>query len=173
MAMPASRPEIGIDVAKDDLVIHLQGLNQTFTIDNTPQAIRQWLATLPEGCDIAIEATSTYHMDITERAHAKGHRVYVVDGYRLSNYRKGVGGRAKTDLADAQLLARHLHKEKDELRPWSPPPKAYRMLQSLLRRRAALVKARTALRQSLSGEPELKAPLRALIAKKTHKAVKK
>ena len=57
MAMPASRPEIGIDVAKDDLVIHLQGLNQTFTIDNTPQAIRQWLATLPEGCDIAIEAT--------------------------------------------------------------------------------------------------------------------
>ena len=165
MAMPASRPEIGIDVAKDDLVIHLQGLNQTFTIDNTPQAIRQWLATLPEGCDIAIEATSTYHMDITERAHAKGHRVYVVDGYRLSNYRKGVGGRAKTDLADAQLLARHLHKEKDELRPWSPPPKAYRMLQSLLRRRAALVKARTALRQSLSGEPELKAPLRALITK--------
>ncbi|MBA4722695.1 MAG: transposase, partial [Alcanivorax sp.] len=114
MAMPASRPEIGIDAAKDNLVIHHQGLNQTLTIDNTPQAIRQWLATLPEGCDIAIEATSTYHMDLTERAHAKGHRVYVVDGYRLSHYRKGVGGRAKTDLADAQLLARHLHKEKDE-----------------------------------------------------------
>ncbi|EKF74745.1 ISPpu10, transposase [Alcanivorax hongdengensis A-11-3] len=163
MAMPASRPEIGIDVAKDNLVIHLQGLNQTLTIDNTPQAIRQWLATLPKGCDIAIEATSTYHMDVTERAHTKGHRVYVVDGYRLSNYRKGVGGRAKTDLADAQLLARYLHNEKDELRQWSPPPKAYRLLQSLLRRRAALVKARTALCQSLSGEPALKAPLHALI----------
>lgn len=163
MAMSVNRPEIGIDVAKDNLVIHLQNLNQTLTIDNTPQAIRQWLANLPEGCDIAIEATSTYHMEVTERAYAKGHRVYVVDGYRLSNYRKGVGGRAKTDLADAQLLARHLHKEKDELRPWTPPPKAYRVLQSLLRRRAALVKARTALRQSLSGEPELKASLRALI----------
>ena len=52
--MPASRPEIGIDAAKDNLVIHHQDLNQTLTIDNTPQAIRQWLATLPEGCDIAI-----------------------------------------------------------------------------------------------------------------------
>lgn len=163
MAMQVSRLEIGIDVAKDNLVIHFQSLNQTLTIDNTPQAIRQWLATLPKGCDIAIEATSTYHMEVTERAHAKGHRVYVVDGYRLSNYRKSVGGRAKTDLTDAQLLARHLHKEKDELRQWSPPPKAYRVLQSLLRRRAALVKARTALRQSLSGEPGLKAPLHGLI----------
>lgn len=163
MAMQVSRLEIGIDVAKDNLVIHFQSLNQTLTIDNTPQAIRQWLATLPKGCDIAIEATSTYHMEVTERAHAKGHRVYVVDGYRLSNYRKSVGGRAKTDLTDAQLLARHLHKEKDELRQWSPPPKAYRVLQSLLRRRAALVKARTALSQSLSGEPELKAPLHGLI----------
>jgi len=163
MAMQVSRLEIGIDVAKDNLVIHFQSLTQTLTIDNTPQAIRQWLATLPKGCDIAIEATSTYHMEVTERAHAKGHRVYVVDGYRLSNYRKSVGGRAKTDLADAQLLARHLHKEKDELRQWSPPPKAYRVLQSLLRRRAALVKARTALSQSLSGEPGLKAPLHGLI----------
>ena len=163
MAMQVSRLEIGIDVAKDNLVIHFKSLNQTLTIDNTPQAIRQWLATLPKGCDIAIEATSTYHMAVTERAHAKGHRVYVVDGYRLSNYRKSVGGRAKTDLTDAQLLARHLHKEKDELRQWSPPPKAYRVLQSLLRRRAALVKARTALSQSLSGEPELKAPLHGLI----------
>ncbi len=163
MAMQVSGFEIGIDVAKDNLVIHFQSLNQTLTIDNTPQAIRQWLATLPKGCDIAIEATSTYHMEVTERAHAKGHRVYVVDGYRLSNYRKSVGGRAKTDLTDAQLLARHLHKEKDELRQWSPPPKAYRVLQSLLRRRAALVKARTALSQSLSGEPGLKVPLHGLI----------
>ena len=158
-----TRPVIGIDTAKEELVIQHDDEKRHLAVDNTPAAIRQWLAGLPKGCDIAIEATSTYHMEITERAHAKGHHVYVVDGYRLKNYREGVGGRAKTDLTDAQLLARYLRKEKDELRRWMPPPKAYRTLQSLLRRRAALVKARTALRQSLSAEPLLKTALATLL----------
>ena len=163
MAMHATRPVIGIDTAKEELVIQHDDEKRHLAVDNNPAAIRQWLAGLPKGCDIAIEATSTYHMEITERAHAKGHHVYVVDGYRLKNYREGVGGRAKTDLTDAQLLARYLRKEKDELRRWMPPPKAYRTLQSLLRRRAALVKARTALRQSLSAEPLLKTALATLL----------
>ena len=122
MAMHATRPVIGIDTAKEELVIQHDDEKRHLAVDNTPAAIRQWLAGLPKGCDIAIEATSTYHMEITERAHAKGHHVYVVDGYRLKNYREGVGGRAKTDLTDAQLLARYLRKEKDELRRWMPPP---------------------------------------------------
>jgi len=155
--------EIGIDTAKDELVIHSRAFEQNLTITNNRKAILQWLSTLPPGCDIGIEATSTYHMALTELAHAKGHHVYVIDGYRLKNYREGVGGRAKTDLTDAQLLARYLSKEKDELRRWTPPPKAYRTLQSLLRRRAVLVKVRTTARQSLSGEPMLKASLGSLI----------
>lgn len=163
MAMQTRCSVIGIDVAKDELVIHQDELKRPFTIENTPAAIRQWLARLPKGCDIAIEATSTYHMEVTERAYAQGHQVYVIDGYRLKNYREGVGGRAKTDMTDAQLLARYLRKEKDELRQWSPPPQGYRLLQSLLRRRAALVKARVALRQSLGGEPALKQALHTLM----------
>lgn len=163
MAMQAHCPVIGIDVAKDELVIHQDEHKRPCTLENTPAAVRQWLASLPKGCDIAIEATSTYHMEVTEQAYAQGHQVYVIDGYRLKNYRDGVGGRAKTDMSDAQLLARYLNKEKDELRQWTPPPKAYRLLQSLLRRRAALVKARTALRQSLGGEPALKHSLQTLM----------
>lgn len=162
MAMQTRR-EIGIDTAKDDLVTHSRAFEQDLTITNNRKTILQWLSTLLPGCDIAIEATSTYHMALVELAHAKGHHVYIVDGYRLKNYREGVGGRAKTDLSDAQLLARYVSKEKDELRRWTPPPKAYRTLQSLLRRRASLVKTRTALRQSLGGEPSLKVSLRSLI----------
>lgn len=163
MTMQVRRPVIGIDVAKDELVIHQDDSKHPLMIENSSAAIRQWLAHLPTECDIAIEATSTYHMEVTERAHARGHQVYVIDGYRLKNYREGVGGRAKTDVTDAQLLARYLSKEKEELRQWTPPPKAYRLLQSLLRRRAALVKARTALRQSLGGEPVLKQALQTII----------
>jgi transposase len=163
MAMQVQRSLIGIDVAKDELVIYDAGQNSLVTIPNTPAAIRRWLKTLPGNCDIAIEATSTYHMTVTELAHKKGLHVYVIDGYQLSHYRQGIGGRAKTDACDAQLLARYLRNEKEDLRRWSPPPKAYRVLQSLLRRRAALVKARTALQQSLGTEPVLKAPLKSLI----------
>ena len=153
---------IGIDVAKAELVIYFLG--QTYSIENTPQAIRAWLKDLPSLCDIAIEATGTYHMDVIELAHRKGHHIYVIDGSRLHHYRKGTGGRAKTDASDAQLLARHLQNEKGALRRWSPPPKAYRTLQTLLRRRAALVKARTIIQQSLGAEPLLKAGLKRLIS---------
>ena len=73
MAMHATRPVIGIDTAKEELVIQHDDEKRHLAVDNTPAAIRQWLAGLPKGCDIAIEATSTYHMEITERAHAKGH----------------------------------------------------------------------------------------------------
>ena len=53
-------------------------------------------------------------------------------------------GRVKTDPSDARLLSRFLKNEGEDLRPWSPPPAVYGKLQSLLRRRAALVTARTA-----------------------------
>ena len=160
--MQVARSIVGIDVAKAELVIHFQG--QTFTIENTPKAIKHWLKSLPCSCEIAIEATGTYHMAVIELAHAKGHHIYVIDASRLSSYRKGTGGRAKTDASDAQLLARHLQREKEDLRRWSPPPKAYRTLQTLLRRRAALIKARTMIQQSLGGEKILKASLKKLIS---------
>ncbi|MCE6982794.1 IS110 family transposase, partial [Pseudomonas frederiksbergensis] len=92
-----------------------------------------------------------------ELAYEKGFAVYVVDGYQLSNYRKGIGGRAKTDASDACLLARFLDREGSALRPWAPPPAVYSKLQSLLRRRAALVSARTSLNQSWGNETALKA----------------
>ena len=160
--MQVARSIVGIDVAKAELVIHFQG--QTLTIENTPKAIKVWLKSLPCPCEIAIEATGTYHMAVIELAHAKGHHIYVIDASRLSSYRKGTGGRAKTDASDAQLLARHLQREKEDLRRWSPPPKAYRTLQTLLRRRAALIKARTMIQQSLGGEKILKASLKKLIS---------
>lgn len=72
--------------------------------------------------------------------------------------------RAKTDPCDARLLARYLAREGDDLRAWTPPPKAYRTLQSLLRRRSKLIQARVALQQSLGQEPSLKAPLKRLVA---------
>ena len=163
MAMPSSSTVIGVDVAKAELVIYRQDLDQLKTHANDKAGCAQLLKTLPPRCLIAIGATSTYHLLLIEMAYRQGHRVYVIDGYRLTHYRKGIGGRAKTDACDARLLARYLASEIDSLRPWNPPSKAYTSLQRLLRRRALLVKTRTALKQSVGEDPQFKSLFKPLI----------
>jgi transposase len=164
MAMTVSQSIIGVDVAKAEVVAYRNETAETQIVVNKKNELRAWLKSLPAGSAIAIEATNTYHLDTVNLAHSMGHQVYVIDGYCLNHYRKGTGGRAKTDLTDAQLLARYLKKEQVDLRAWNPPPKIYTKLQSLLRRRAALVKMRVALNQSWAGEPLLKASSKSIAA---------
>ncbi|GAA0585455.1 IS110-like element IS621 family transposase [Halomonas salifodinae] len=158
---------IGIDVAKDELVIYRQDTDTEEVLENNQASINGWLRHLPAHCTIAIEATGTYHVLLIKLAYQYGHTVYVIDGYQLNHYRQGIGGRAKTDSSDARLLARYLSREQEALRPWTPPPPAYRALQTLLRRRATLVRARVAIQQSCAELPELKAPLKRLVAQLT------
>lgn len=150
---------IGIDVAKDSLSLYRADQDQAGTLANEPRAIAAWLRGLPRECSLAIEATNTYHVAVAVLAHKRGHRVYMIDGYRLSNYRKGIGGRVKNDLCDARLLARYLSHEQHQLQPWSPPGRAYRKLQALLHRRATLVRNMTSLRLSFAQDRQLKAAL--------------
>ncbi|POA22651.1 IS110 family transposase, partial [Pseudomonas sp. FW300-N1A1] len=164
MAMSVSHCVVGVDVAKAEVVVYQADIDQLSVVSNDKPALKKWLQTLPANSAIAIEATNIYHLWTVELAHAMGHTVYVIDGFRLSNYRKGVGGRAKTDASDARLLARYLKNEMVELRPWSPPPKVYLKLQSLLRRRATLVQARVSITQSWGDEPLLKAAFKRLAA---------
>lgn len=147
---------IGIDVGKDSLSICFARSGEQLELPNNPRAIRGWLKGLPSTCAIAIEATGIYHVEVATLAHQKGHPVYLINGYRLSNYRKGIGGRHKDDRSDAQLLARYLAHEQAQLQPWQPPCKTYSRLQSLLHRRAALVQSSTSLRQSFSQDRLLK-----------------
>lgn len=147
---------IGIDVAKAEIVAYREDLNSTQVIDNTREAIGRWLKTLPAQSSIALEATSIYHLDAAELAHGMGHRVYIVDAYRVAHYRESIGQRAKTDPCDARLLARYLTSEQQRLRIWSPPPHAYKLLKSLLKKRAELIKARVSITLSWSAEPLLK-----------------
>lgn len=147
---------VGIDVAKAEIVAYREDLETIQIIANDRETLSRWLKALPAQSSIALEATSTYHLDTVELAHEMGHRVYVVDAYRLSHYRESVGQRAKTDPCDARLLARYLSSEQARLRLWSPPPHAYKVLKSLLHRRAELIRWRVGLTLSWSSEPLLK-----------------
>ncbi|GAB1614943.1 IS110 family transposase [Pseudomonas sp. NGC7] len=152
MAMSTFPIEAGVDVAKNELMIQSSLDTKPFPIPNTPKSIKAWLKTVPQGSALAIEATSTYHMELAEQAYASGLTVYVIDGFRLSKYRESVAVRAKTDAHDAVLLARYLNKERSSLKAWTPPPAGHRQIQVLLRRRAKLVEIRGMLRMSWSGD---------------------
>lgn len=156
MTILTSQTVVGIDIAKAEIVVYRTDLQTTDAIKNDRTALKRWLKTLPAQSAIAVEATNIYHLDTVELAHAMGHQVYVVDAYRVSNYRRGIGQRAKNDPCDARLLARYLTNEQDGLRIWSPPPKAYTSLKSLLHRRATLIQNHTGLMLSWANEPLLK-----------------
>ena len=156
MSVSVSKPIVGVDVAKNELVIYQAELDLLETISNDKAAIKKWLKALPAPVDLAIESTNIYHLAFGDLAHEAGCTIYMVGGYELSHYRKGVNVRAKTDALDAKLLARYLKNEYGELHPWIPPSPLYRRLLSLFRRRAALVQARVGLVQSWKNEPLLK-----------------
>ena len=157
MAMQVRTQWIGVDVAKDELVVASCETEECQCVVNQKRAIAAYLSALSGPVAMAIEATSIYHLEWVEQAYRRGHSVYLIDGYRLKRYRESIGGRAKTDATDAKLLLRYLTHEHEHLRPWTPPPRGYANVQGLLRRRAVLVHAQTMLRQSLQGVSELKA----------------
>jgi len=162
MAMQVEPQTIGVDVAKAELMISVDG-DAPFTLENSPATIRRWLKGLQGPLRLALESTGVFHLELACQAHRLGHEVYVIDAYRLNRYRESVGGRAKTDACDARLLVRYLRHEHAELRPWTPPSRDYQALQRLIHRRATVVRARTAIAQSLREVPGLNATLHATL----------
>lgn len=163
MANPEQTSWIGIDASKAELVI--DDGTALRRIDNDKRAIAAWLRAATGPMRIAIESTGVFHRQTVALAHAAGHTVYLLDGFRLNRYRESVGTRAKTDPGDARLLRRYLQREYLDLRPWTPPPASYDTLHRLMGRRAKLVRIRTQLRQSLAGVPELQGAATDLLAR--------
>lgn len=160
MAMPTRPVILGIDTSKDWLDVCPHG-GKVERIANQRRAIRSLLKGYPAAA-VAIEATNTYHELVVELARAQGLAVYLISGYQLKHYAQSLGQRMRTDRVDAQLLARLLAHEIDELRPYEPRCPQQVELRRLLTRRALLVKQQQQLRQSFAGMG-LTASLKSLI----------
>ncbi len=155
---------LGVDVAKDSLqVAEADSLMAATRLSNNGAAIRAWLATLPAGSRIAMEATGRYHQLLADLAHRAGMIVYVVNAYDLRHYARGVGVRGKTDRVDARLIARYLAHEGSHLHPYTPATPAQREIDELLRRRATVVNTRTRLSLSLRGVAHCASDLRSIL----------
>lgn len=154
----------GVDVSKATLAIGQYESETLNEIGNVLEPIAAWLASIPAGSVIAMEATGTYHRLLAHLAHAAGMVVYVLNPQTLKHYARAIGQRGKTDRCDARMIARYVVHERAKLRCWQPPAVPADTLSRLLVRRQALVRAREMLCQSLSGMPGLKAQRQTLLA---------
>jgi transposase len=154
MAKLVERIIVGVDVAKDGLEIHRRDTDEIVSISNTVDAIEAFLKALPGPVAVAIEATNSFHEPFVAQAFASGHEIYLLDAFRLSRYRDAIGGRAKTDRSDAQLLSRYLEREGSSLKPLTPLGAEEKRIWTYLRRRAQVVRTRTRLKLSLKDLPQ-------------------
>lgn len=163
MTQPIPQYTVGVDVSKNTLDLYELATDRSSVIANATASIEQWLDRWLGPIRLAIEPTNSYHLAIAHAAQARGHQVYLVDPYRLSHYRAGIGQRVKADCQDAKLLARYLQHEAAELRLWKPLQPGPQQFWRLLRRRATLVQTVTRMQQSLTDLGSLQADVDALI----------
>jgi transposase len=154
---------IGIDVAKDELVVAVHGEAPVRSLPNTTTALKGWLDTLPAGSCLGLESTGGYHELLAVLAHAAGFIVYLLNPKDVRHYAHALGARAKTDRVDAQLIARFIAHEHERLHHWQPPTPVQRHIDTLLKRRAALVRSQGAIRQTMEHVAGLKAKTRTAV----------
>ena len=141
---------IGADVSSREIVIAWVRSNKPQqTIANNRKAIVAWLKRLAANCVIGMEATGRYHHLLADLAVNCGHTVYVINPKHLAAYARGVGQRGKTDPLDAQVIARYVDRERDQLHPYVVPSLLQRTLRNLLSQRSGVVRHSVAIKQSL------------------------
>lgn len=138
---------VGADISKatfDAAHLSAEGKYKHKKFANTPEGFAAFLAWLiafgGERPVVCMEATGAYSIPLAEFLAAQGWPVSVVNSARIHAFARSELSRAKTDKADAKLIARFAHEKKPAL--WTPPPPAVRALQVLLRRIEDLLEMR-------------------------------
>ena len=163
MQTPSAVLNIGVDVAKDAIVVACsEGSFPVREVANQRTALRAFLKGLPAGSRIGVEATGTYHELFAEAAHQLGFPVFLLNPKDTRHYAKAVGLRGKTDRVDAELIARMIAHEHTKLHAWIPPTPQQREIDRLIKRRATLICLREAAEMSLHELDGFAADLKAL-----------
>lgn len=156
--------DVGVDVAGEAVMVACAaGSFVPHEVANTRAALRRWVATLPAGSRLGVEATGRYHLGVVAAAQAGGLTVYVLNPRDVKKYGQGLGRRGKTDRLDAQVIARYVAREHDQLHPYVPRSAAEQRLSELLKRRGKLVALRESTKQSWAGVSGCEEEMRGLL----------
>ena len=149
---------VGLDWADQKHVVTLREANsdqkQRFTLDQTPEALQNWIQQLRDrfaGRPVAIAVEQKRGALIYALMHVDFLYLYPVNPQTLSQFRKAFyPSGAKDDPIDADLLLEILMTHRQHLRVWVPDDVLTRSIQLLTEDRRGLVDERTALTNQLT-----------------------
>lgn len=143
MKMALFQVFVGIDVSRDWLDVHILPVRRRLRVANTPagwQELAAGLAAHPQA-SVALEASGGYERGILHHLAAAGWQTHCVDPYKVRQFARAGGRRAKNDRIDAETIARYL--ATFTLQPASIDPLIERLCEHVTYRRQ-LVEERTA-----------------------------
>jgi len=99
---------VGIDVAKEELVVHILPTNQQLTVPNSTKGIKELQERFKEiqPQQIVMEATGGLERELLTNLVAKGLVAIAINPRQARDLAKGLGELAKTDAVDAKILDR-------------------------------------------------------------------
>ena len=134
-----SKITIGVDIAKKkfDVASLIEGKYKHKTFTNDKLGFIAFVAWFLPLCGdvkplICMESTGTYSLPLADFLAKQEHSVSLVNPAKIHAFGKSELSRAKTDKADAKLIARYALMMKPPL--WIPTPINIRELQALVRR---------------------------------------
>ena len=141
---------VGIDVAKQDLAIHLRPSNEHFSVTNDERGVGELLTRLSELRPelIVLEATGGLEILSVSLLAAHSLPVVVVNPRQIRHYAKATGELSKTDRIDARIIALFAERVRPEVR--AIPDEEARELDSLIARRRQLLEMLQAERNRLT-----------------------
>lgn len=135
---------LGIDISKlkFDVALMVAGkIKKSHVFDNTPEgfkALSSWLAKQGlSSVSACLEATGCYGDALATYLYDQGMVVSVVNPAQIKSFSGAQLKRAKTDKADAKLIAQFCQQMNPD--HWTPAPLHVRELQALVQRLAALM----------------------------------
>ena len=152
---------LGIDVAKDELVVSLGRMNYDLSIEiystnvfpNTPTGFKSLIKWVNQFTDASIkvqfvmEATGVYHQKF---AYFLEYNVSIVLPNKISNYMRTLEIKTITDYTCAKAIAQFGLERKLDL--WKKPNPVYKKLQQLTRERDQIVSERVVVKNQLHAE---------------------
>ncbi len=146
-----AKSNVGIDVGKDWLDVHVLPACERLRVPNIGAGIRQlkrWLAHFDDLALVVIEATGKWHRPLQRSLAAAAMPVAVVDPFRVRMFAKAQGILAKTDRLDARTLAQFAAVMAPPAR--APEPQMIEEMRELVVARASAVEQQTALKNQRS-----------------------
>jgi transposase len=148
---------VGIDVAKNELVVAGRPSGDTWSVANDDVGIRSLISRCHSlhPTLLVLEATGGYEMPCAAALAAAGLPVVIVNPRQVRDFAKSIGQLAKTDRIDAAILA--LFAERIQPAITGVPDETTRELDALVTRRRQIVEMLTAEKNRLGqviGRPQ-------------------